>query len=126
MTGLSKKEKGFADDYIETGNGVKSALENYDTEDYSSAGAIATQNLKKLKIQQYIADKAESASSMIFTLSQTAENEAVRLNASKDIMDRAGFKPVEKSINLNVEAEITNPEAKRLAEKYEEELKKGL
>jgi len=126
MTGLSKKEKGFADDYLETGNGVQSALDNYDTEDYSSAGAIASQNLKKLKIQAYLADKAESAANTVFNLSCNAENEAVRLGASKDILDRAGFKPVDKSINLNVEAEITNPHAKELALKYEEELKKGL
>lgn len=32
----------------------------------------------------------------------------------------------EKSINLNVEANITDPKARELAEKYEEELKKGL
>lgn len=32
----------------------------------------------------------------------------------------------EKSINLNVEANITDPKARELAEKYEEELKKSL
>lgn len=126
MNRLSKKEKGFADDYLETGNGVESALKNYDTEDYSSAGVIAHENLKKLKIQRYLADKAEDASSMVYKLSQNAENEAVRLNASKDILDRSGFKPVEKTVNLNLEAEITNPKAVELAKKYEEELKKSL
>lgn len=99
---LTKKEKGFADDFIDTGNGVQSALNNYDTTDYSTAGAIASQNLKKLKIQAYIQDHAEKAESMIYTLSQNAEGEAVRLSASKDIMDRAGYKPVETTVNLNI------------------------
>ena len=47
---LTKKEKGFVSDFIETGNGVQSALKNYDTEDYSTAGVIAHENLKKPKI----------------------------------------------------------------------------
>lgn len=123
---LTKKEKGFADSYIDTGNGTQSVLEHYDTEDENVAGTIAYANLRKTKIQEYIDSHAEKAESMIFNLSQKAKAEAVRLSASKDIMDRAGYKPVEKSINLNVQAEITNPKAKELAEKYEEELKKSL
>ncbi len=100
---LTKKEKGFADDYIETGNGTKSVLKHYDTESENVAGAIASQNLRKLKIQQYIEEHAEKAESMIYNLSQNAEAETVRLNASKDILDRAGFKPAtdsEKPINI--------------------------
>ena len=49
-TRLTKKKRGFAKDYIETGNGVKSALANYNTQDYSTAGVIAHENLKKPKI----------------------------------------------------------------------------
>lgn len=48
--GLTKKQKGFVKDYLETGNGVESALANYDTTDYSTAGAIASENLNKPKI----------------------------------------------------------------------------
>lgn len=126
MTNLTKKEKGFADDYIEHGNGTKAALEHYDTDSENVAGAIASQNLRKQKIREYLEEKSETAASVIFQLATSSENDAVRLGASKDILDRAGFKPVDKSINLNVEAEITNPHAKELAERYEEELKKGL
>lgn len=53
---LSKKEKGFIKDYLETGNGVQSALNNYDTEDYSTAGVIAHENLKKPKIIKAITE----------------------------------------------------------------------
>lgn len=126
MEKLTKKEKGFADDYLESGNGTKAVLQNYDTDSENSAASIATQNLRKVKIQEYLESKSERASIRIVELSEQAENLPVALGATKDILDRSGFKPVEKSINLNVEAEITNPKARQLAEKYEEELKKSL
>lgn len=47
---LTKKERGFVKDYIKTGNGTQSALKNYDTVDYSTAGNIASENLNKPKI----------------------------------------------------------------------------
>lgn len=109
-TKLTKKEKKFADAYLETGNGTKSVIEaNYDVKHENSAASIANQNLRKLKIQNYLADKAEDASLMIYKLSQEGEAEAIRLNASKDILDRAGFKPVEKShaVNVNLEADVS-------------------
>lgn len=109
MNKLTKKEKGFANDYIDTGNGTQSALKNYDTESENVAGTIAFANLRKTKIQEYIASKAEDASSMIFKLSQNAEGEAIRLNASKDILDRAGYKPVEKAITLNMNIKSIDP-----------------
>lgn len=59
MDKLTKKEKGFVKDYVETGNGVQSALKNYDTEDYSTAGNIASENLKKPRIQNAILSIAE-------------------------------------------------------------------
>lgn len=124
---LTKKEKGFANDFIQTGNGVESAMNNYDVSTYNSAGAIASQNLKKLKIQEYIANHAEDAEAMIYKLSQSAKAEFVRLGASKDIMDRAGFKPTEKvetkNTNINVNIDSKSLE---IAKKYEEEIKQGL
>lgn len=48
---LTKKQKGFVKEYIKTGNGTQSALANYDTDDYSTAGMIASENLNKPKIQ---------------------------------------------------------------------------
>ena len=57
---LSKKQKGFVKDYVRTGNGVKSALNNYDTKDYSTAGSIAVENLQKPAIQEAIKSIADS------------------------------------------------------------------
>lgn len=97
MERLTKKQKEFSDKYIETGNGTKAALEVYNTDDYNTAAAIASQNLNKLNIRAYLEEKSKDAASMVYKLSQKAKNEGVRLGASKDILDRAGFKPVEKS-----------------------------
>lgn len=123
---LTKKEKGFAKDYLETGNGTQSALSNYDTEDENTAASIASENLRKPKIIEYLESKAEKAVENIYNLANTAENEAVKLNANKDILDRAGYKAVERTVNLNVEANIIDPKARKLAEKYESELKNNL
>lgn len=47
LDGLTKKQKGFVKDYIETGNGTKSALKNYDTDDENTASTISSENLRK-------------------------------------------------------------------------------
>lgn len=96
---LTKKQKEFADEYLETGNGTKAALKAYNTEDYSTAGAISSQNLKKLKVREYLEEKSERAAEVIFELLENAQNETVKLNAGKDILDRAGHKPTEKHEN---------------------------
>lgn len=128
MKTLTKKERGFVKDKLETGNGTLAVLNHYNTKDYDTASVIASQNLRKLKIQQALADHAEPAESMIFNLSQKAKQEIVRLNASKDIMDRAGYgainKSESKSLQVNIEARnIDNPEIEALRDEYKEKLR---
>ena len=91
------KQKGFVADYIKTKNRTKAALNNYDTDDYMTAAAIGSENLKKPQILKMIDDAMEGAQNSIIELSQKAKNENVKLNASKDILDRGGLKPVDKS-----------------------------
>jgi phage terminase small subunit len=106
MNDLTHKQKEFADEFLETGNGVQSALSAYDTKDYSTAGNIASENLKKPKVKQYLEDNAEQAALRVIELSKQGENLPVALNASKDILDRAGFKPVDKS-EVDLKANVT-------------------
>lgn len=94
---LTPKEKGFIDDYLDTGNATEAARRNYDVKNDNVAGVIGWENLRKPKIQQKIQDASELAFSTILALSQGADNESVRLNASKDILDRGGFKPTDKT-----------------------------
>ena len=99
---LTKKQKEFADEYLETGNGTESALKAYDIANKdndrgeNTAAAIASKQLRKDKVREYLESKAEKASERIFELMNQDDNLPVALNASKDIMDRAGYKPVEK------------------------------
>lgn len=52
---LSIKEKKFVHEYVKSeGNGTQAALKAYDTEDYSTASAIASENLEKPKIKKAI------------------------------------------------------------------------
>lgn len=48
---LTKKQKGFVKDYVETENGTQAALKNYDTNDYKTASVIAAENLDKPSIR---------------------------------------------------------------------------
>jgi len=59
MNKLTKKEKNFVKEYVKTGHGVESVLKTYDTKDYSTAGNIASENLKKPKIIDAIMSIAE-------------------------------------------------------------------
>lgn len=54
---LTRKEEGFVNDYVATGNGTQSALKNYDTDDYKTASVIASENLDKPRIQRAIAER---------------------------------------------------------------------
>lgn len=114
----TKKQRKFAKEYVETGNGLQSALKVYDTSSPNVAAVIASENLTKPNVRDLIDGYAAKAIKGIQTLAETAENESVRLKANIDQADRAGYKPVERSINMNVEIEVS-PEIKELAEKLD-------
>lgn len=119
---LTKKQKGFADDYLDSGNGSQSAKKNYNITTDGSARAVASRTLTKANVQEYLASKADDAASMVYFLSQKSKQDFIKLNASKDILDRAGFRAVEKSVNVNVDF---TPDADflKLAQAFEEKLK---
>ena len=122
---LRPKQKKFADKYLKTGNGTASATGVYDTDNENSLAVIASQNLRKLKIQNYIEDRAEKSAENVVELGNQRENLSVALGANKDILDRAGFKPVEKSqnLNVNVDIDVLEPKAKALKDEYEAKIR---
>lgn len=106
MKTLSPKQFGFVRDYLETGNGTQAALKNYNIRGKNKeniAAAIAKENLTKPQIKEVLEDAAQGAMARIIQLSMDAENEAVRLSANKDILDRAGYKPLNR---LEMKAEV--------------------
>lgn len=123
---ITEKQKVFADTYLETGNKTQAALKAYDTTSISTAHALAQANLDNIKVREYLDIAAKPAVSMIFQLSQHGEAESVRLAASKDILDRAGYKPVEKVQSVSVEIKGDMDDYQRMEDvrlKYEEELR---
>lgn len=126
---ITKKQKDFADEYLKTGNGTKSALSTYETDSENMAAVIASTNIRKDKIQRYIEDKAEHSAENIVELGNQRDNLPVALGANKDILDRAGFKPIDKSetksVNLNFDVKIDSKKAK-IKSKFEKELYESL
>lgn len=103
MEDLTPKQEKFVKEYLDSGNGTKAALEVYDTNNPRVAASIASENLTKPNIQKYLEDIAVKAATRVEQLMEQSENLTVALGASKDILDRAGYKPVDKS-------ELSNPD----------------
>lgn len=113
---LKPTHKAFADTYIDTGNATLAAKESMQVTNDNSAGAVGSRLLRNARIQEYIEDKAEHAASIVYEIAQFGESDPVRLNASKDILDRAGYKPVERTQNINLTLDIdVPPEIQELA-----------
>lgn len=101
---LTVKQEKFVKEYLDTGNGTQAALAVYDTDNPRTAAAIASENLTKPNIIAYFENVAEKVASNMYKLALAAESEQVQLGAGKDILDRAGYKPVDKS---EVKQEVT-------------------
>jgi phage terminase small subunit len=125
MEKLRPKQKLFVKNYIDNGgNGTQAIIDaKYDVKDRIVAKSMASENLTKPDIRLALDNHAEKAESQIYKLSQTANGEMVRLQASKDILDRAGYGATIKTQQTNVNVEIT-PEMFEIAKKYENELDK--
>lgn len=96
MEDLTKKQADFVKEYLDSGNGTQAALKAYDTEDPNTAGVIAHENLRKPKILEYLESVADKVASNMVHLALNAESEQVQLGAGKDVLDRAGYKPVDR------------------------------
>lgn len=121
---LTDKQKKFADLKLETGNATQSALKTYDTEDYDTAKSIGHENLTKPHIIAYLESKQPEYINRMDKLSLTAKSDMVKFVSTKDLLDRSGLKPIEKtqSVNFNVDIKLDETE-RRLKDKYEQELK---
>lgn len=109
---LTKKQRDFIEEYIANKeNGTQAALKVYETNE-TTAASIAYENLRKPQIQAEIdarykdiqeqfQQNSQLALNRILELVTNASDEKVALAASKDILDRAGHKPVEKSVSLS-------------------------
>jgi phage terminase small subunit len=114
-SGLSPKQEKFANAYLDSGNATESVIEaGYNATTYGSAATIGSENLKKVDIIAYLQENANKVASNMLRLALSAESEQVQVQAGKDVLDRAGFKPTDKA-----DVTMTMSVAKDIADKFE-------
>lgn len=143
MNRLSHKERGFVKDIVKGENGTNAVLNNYDTESENTASSIASENLRKPKIVEAIKSYADRIPDELLERVHLEGLEAGKIIIKDEqkvlepdyptrhkYLDTAyklkGSYAPEKSLNLDLNVDITNPEALKLAQEYEEAIKKGL
>ena len=104
---LTEKQSAFVKEFSLTGNATASAIKA----GYSAKTAHAKGHTLRHQLQLQIEDETRrlmqaavpGALAQIVDLAGHATSEQVRLQAAKDIMDRAGLKPTERVENITVE-----------------------
>jgi phage terminase small subunit len=110
---ITAQQGKFLDYYLLSGNATKAA----DHAGYGSPKQRGHEQTKKLKKEieegqkSMLKNSVPTAINNIILLAEQAESEAVRLNACKDLLDRAGYKPTEK-----METEVTHVQEKSITE----------
>ena len=120
LTRITEKQKKLVDTLVAKGCSVKQASEEAGYAQGESGRVSASKALKTPHVQQYmmqqIADSiginATIASNKLLRLASGAKSEYVQLEASKDILDRAGFKAPDKVMhshvgNINVKIDLS-------------------
>ena len=117
---ITEKQKKLVDTLVAKGCSIKQASEDAGYAKGESGRVTASKALKTPHVQQYmmqqIADSiginATIASNKLLRLASGAKSEYVQLEASKDILDRAGFKAPDKVMhshvgNINVKIDLS-------------------
>ena len=117
---ITEKQKKLVDTLVAKGCSIKQASEEAGYAKGESGRVTASKALKTPHVQQYmmqaIADNmsinATKALNKIVQLSSNAKSEYVSLEASKDLLDRAGFKAPDKVMhshvgNVNVKIDLS-------------------
>lgn len=112
---LTEQQIQFAESYLSLNNASAAAIKAGYSE--KTAYSQGSRLLKNDKIREYmdflrnerreaimnrLASMAEDAVLRMELLATGADSEQVRLQANKDILDRSGYKPVEKKESTNV------------------------
>ena len=117
---ITKKQKLLVDTIVANGCSVKKASEIAGYAKGESGRVTASKTLRLPHVQEYMQQRiresiglnATIASRKVLDLASSAKSEYVQLEASKDILDRAGYKPAEKTMalvqgNISVSIDLT-------------------
>ena len=102
---LTPKQTALVDTLVATGCSIRQAAADAGYADGESGRVSASKTIRlphvqqymMLRIQEQLGLNATMAAARVMTLAQGARSEHVQLEAAKDILDRAGFKPIDRS-----------------------------
>jgi phage terminase small subunit len=104
---MTERQDKFIDIYSKTGNATQSAIEAGYSQKTAKQKGYELKNLLRKEIneqtQKVLADHVPSSIKWLSELAETSESDSVRLGAIKDLLDRAGLKPVERIEQTTVE-----------------------
>lgn len=117
-TKLTKKQRGFVNDYADTGNATIAVKENYDVSDDNTAASIGSENLTKPKILEALKElgfDSNNAKRVVGEiLNNTYAEERDRLKASEIIFKVHGDFAPDRLITANIEVIAETEEDKAL------------
>ena len=104
---MTERQDKFIDIYSKTGNATQSAIEAGYSQKTAKQKGYELKNLLRKEIneqtQKVLADHVPSSIKWLSELARDSESDSVRLGAIKDLLDRAGLKPVERIEQTTVE-----------------------
>jgi phage terminase small subunit len=87
---LTKKQRGFVNDYVESENGTQAVLKNYNVKDSMVAASVATENLRKPYITEAIEVKRKSLKQALIDKGITEDYLADKVNILLQATDKEG------------------------------------
>jgi len=102
---LTKKQMSLVDTLVATGCTLREAAKEAGYANGESGRVTASKTIRLPHVQSYMMQRvneqlgmnATVAAARVMNLATGARSEYVQLEASKDILDRAGFKPIDRS-----------------------------
>lgn len=113
---LTKKQRGFVNDYVLDEHGTKAALNNYDTDKPEVANAIAVENLQKPLIIEAIEVKRKSLKQALVDAGINEDYLAQKVNVLLTATDEKGktdFTAVDKGLKHALAINGVTPEEDR-------------
>lgn len=102
---LTPKQTALVDTLVATGCTLREAAREAGYADGESGRVSASRTIRLPHVQQYMMQRvteqlglnATAAAAKVMSLATGARSEHVQLEAAKDILDRAGFKPIDRA-----------------------------
>ena len=113
---ITPQQQKFIDHFVLTGNASQSAVDAGYSEKTARQKGHELKNLYRSEImqatQKLLTDQVPAGLRWLSELAESAESESVRLGAIRDLLDRAGLKPVERVETTTIE-KMSNEEIER-------------